>query len=243
MKYRIALVEYLNTMPFSEGLKLSGLEDQMEVHRVTPAECAALFQQDKVDISLCPIGALEDMPPHEVVSDFCIGADGDVESVMLLSHVPIHKIEKVRLDEHSKTSNKLVQILADRYWQTNWKFYFDANEKQPLSCVMIGDKVFDHKKSYPFRNDLAGEWKAMTGLPMTFAVWIAKPGVPIEVIQQLDAAFKLGIDYIKSPETILPAWQKKYLLNNISYSFDRRKKEAMQLFLQYADSLVSASST
>jgi predicted solute-binding protein len=37
----------------------------------------------------------------------------------------LHKIEKVKLDEHSKTSNKLVQILADRYWQTNWKYYFD----------------------------------------------------------------------------------------------------------------------
>ena len=212
----------------------------MEVHRVIPSACAALFREGKVDISLCPVGALEDMPAHEVVSDYCIGADGDVESVMLLSHVPIHKIEKVRLDEDSKTSNKLVQILADRYWQTNWKFYFDAHEKQPLSCVMIGDKVFDQKKSYPFRNDLAGEWKAMTGLPMTFAVWIAKSDVPNEVIQQLDAAFRLGIDHIRSADVVLPPWQKKYLLNNISYSFDRRKKEAMQLFLQYADSLVSS---
>lgn len=239
MKYRIALVEYLNTLPFSEGMKMSGLEEKLEVHRVNPAECAALFQQDKVDISLCPVGALEDMPAHEVVGEYCIGADGDVDTVMLLSHVPIHKIEKVRLDEHSRTSNKLVQILADRYWQTNWKYYFDENEKQPLSCVMIGDKVFAQKKNYPFRNDLAGEWKAMTGLSMVFAVWIAKPGVPVELIHELDKACKTGLDYIKTPEANLPEWQKKYLLNNISYPFDLRKKEALQLFLQYADNLVA----
>lgn len=242
MKYRIALVDYLNALPFSEGLRLSGLEEEMEVIRVHPAECAVLFQKELVDISLCPVGALEDMPAHDVVGEYCIGADGDVETVVLLSHVPIHKIEKVRLDDHSRTSNKLVQILADRYWQTNWKYYFDENEKQPLSCVMIGDKVFAHKKSYPFRNDLAGEWKAMTGLPMVFAVWIAKPGVPPEIIQKLDNAFKLGLDFIRSPECLLPDAQKKYLLNNISYSFDRRKKEAMQLYLQYADSLVSSPS-
>ena len=238
MKYRIALVEYLNTLPFSEGLRLSGLENEMEVHRVTPAQCAVLFQEGKVDICLCPIGALEDMPPHEICGNFCIGADGDVETVVLLSHVPIHQIEKVRLDHESKTSNKLVQILADRYWQTNWKYYFDQQEKQPLSCVMIGDKVFAQKKTYPFKHDLAGEWKAMTGLPIVFAVWIAKTGVPVEIIQELDKAFQLGIDFIKTPEAGIEEWQKKYLLNNISYTLDRRKKEAMQLFLQYADSLV-----
>ncbi len=239
MKYRLALVEYLNTLPFSEGLRLSGLDQQMEVLPVNPAECAALFKQGKVDISLCPVAALEDMPPHEICGDFCIGADGDVETVVLLSHVPIHKIEKVRLDSQSKTSNKLVQILADRYWQTNWKYYFDENEKQPLSCVMIGDKVFEQKKGYPYRNDLAGEWKAMTGLPMVFAVWIARPGIDIEFIKEMDNAFKMGIDFVRSPDSIIPAWQKKYLLNNISYSLDRRKREGMQLFLQYADNLVT----
>ena len=241
MKYRLALVEYLNTLPFLEGLRLSGLDQQMEVHRVTPAECALLFQQGKVDISLCPVGALEDMPQNDICGDFCIGADGGVETVVLLSHVPIHQIEKVGLDEHSKTSNKLVQILADRYWQTNWKYYFNDQEKQPLSCVMIGDKVFEQKKNYPYRFDLAGEWKAMRGLPMVFAVWITKHGVPNEVIQDLNNAFKSGIDFIRSPDSVIPEWQKKYLLNNISYSFDHRKREAMQLFLQFADQLVAIS--
>lgn len=237
MKYRIALVEYLNTLPFSEGLRRSGLEQQMEVHRVTPSECARLFQNGDVDISLCPIGALEDMPAYEVVGEYCLGADGDVESVALLSHVPIHKIEKVRLDRDSKTSNKLVRILAERYWQTNWKYYFDDNEKQPLSCVMIGDKVFEQKKNYPYRNDLAGEWKAMTGLSMVFAVWIARPGVSEEMISDLNAAFKNGLEYIATSEAGLLDWQKKYLSKNMSYTFDRRKKEAMQLFLQYAESV------
>lgn len=239
MKYRIALVEYLNTLPFSEGLRLSGLDQQMEVHHVSPSQCALLFQEGKVDISLCPVGALEDMPLHEIFGEFCIGADGDVETVVLLSHVPIHQIEKVRLDEQSKTSNKLVQILADKYWQTNWKYYFNHQEKQPLSCVMIGDKVFDEKKNYPYRNDLAGEWKAMTGLPMVFAVWIASPGVSKEVMQDLDNAFMLGIEFVRSAESVIPEWQKKYLRDNISYLLDRRKREAMQMFLQYAENLVA----
>ena len=242
MKYRIALVEYLNTLPFSEGLRLSGLESQMEVHRVLPAKCASMFREGKVDISLCPVGALEDMPTHEIIGNYCIGADGNVESVVLLSHVAVHQIERVRLDSDSKTSNKLLQVLAERYWHYNWKYYFDDKEEQPLSTVMIGDKAFERKKSYPFRYDLAGEWKAMTSLPMVFAVWIAKPEVSKEIISELDAAFKLGIDFIRSGESGIEEWKKKYLLNNISYNLDQKKKEAMQLFLQYSNNLVAISS-
>jgi chorismate dehydratase len=237
IKYRLALVEYLNTFPFSEGMKLAGLDQQIDVQRVSPATCATLFQSGQVDISLCPVGALEDMPGHEICSDYCIGADGDVDTVMLLSQVPMHQIEKVRLDPNSKTSNKLVQVLTDRYWKVRWKFYHDTKEEVPTSCVMIGDKVFDQKKNYPIRYDLAGAWKSMTGLPMVFAVWIARPDVPPEVIQQLNDAFKMGVDNIATNES-LQDWQKKYLLKNISYPFDRRKKEAMELFLQYAGDLV-----
>ena len=74
---------------------------------------------------------------------------------------------------------------------------------------------------------------------MVFAVWIAGPNVSKEIIVELDAAFKLGIDFIRSAESGIEAWKKKYLMNNISYNLDQKKKEAMQLFLQYADRLVT----
>ena len=112
MSYRLALVEYLNTFPFSEGLRLSGFDQQHELHRVTPSMCAQLFQERKVDISLCPIGALRDMPDYKICGKYCIGADGEVGTVELLSQVPIEQIIKVRLDDQSRTSNILLQILA-----------------------------------------------------------------------------------------------------------------------------------
>src|SRR5688572_22700459 len=124
MSYRLALVEYLNTYPFSEGIRLTGLESKIEVHRVIPSLCAQLFEERRVDISLCPVGALMDMPDYEIQGKYCIGADGKVDTVMLLSDVPVEEISRVRLDDHSRTSNILLQILAKKHWKKEWKYFF-----------------------------------------------------------------------------------------------------------------------
>ena len=137
MSIRLALVEYLNTFPFSEGIRRTGLDQDLEIHRVTPAFCAQLFQERKVDISLCPIGALRDMPDHRICGRYCIGADGEVDTVLLLSQLPLEDIIRVRLDDHSRTSNILLQVLAKNFWKKDWKFYFGPQEERADSCLMI----------------------------------------------------------------------------------------------------------
>lgn len=237
MKYSIALVEYLNTWPFSTGVKLSNLDAELNFQHVTPAQCAQLFEEGKVDISLCPVGALADLPAYEVRGKYCIGADGPVETVVLLSKVPIDQIRSVRLDDHSRTSNKLVQILADKLWMKNWDFYFDDSDQLAETCLMIGDKVFEHKKDFPYHYDLATGWKELTGLPMVFAVWVTRPGVPDQVMDALDQACSMGLEILQHGESGLSEWQKDYLVNKISYPLDSKKRKAMKCYLEMAESL------
>lgn len=231
MRYRLALVEYLNTFPFSEGIRLSGLENRLEVHRVNPSLCARLFQERKVDISLCPVGALNDMPDHEICGKYCIGADGEVGTVLLLSKVPIGQIKKVRLDDHSRTSNLLLQILAKQYWKKEWSYYFSSYDDFPEACLMIGDKVFENKNNFAYSYDLAQVWKLMTGLPMVFAVWIAKSSLPQDIIDSIDDSFEMGIASVRGENSSLEKWQKDYLLNCLSYERDEPKMEALRLYL------------
>lgn len=233
MPYRLALVEYLNTYPFSEGIRRSGLEETIEVHRVIPSLCAQLFQERRVDISLCPVGALRDMPDHKICGKYCIGADGSVESVMLLSQVPLEEIAHVRLDDHSRTSNTLLQILADKYWNRKWKYFFSEDKELPETCLMIGDKVFTYRSQFAYAYDLAEIWKLMTGLPMVFAVWIATPDVEDEIIQQIDDAFESGMASVENGDSSLEPWQRDYLMNSISYPRDDEKMKALSLFRAY----------
>lgn len=240
MKYRIALVEYLNTWPFSTGIKLSDLESQFEIIHATPAQCAQLFVEGKVDVSLCPVGALSELPAHIIQGQYCIGADGPVETVVLLSKVPLNEITLVRLDDHSRTSNQLVKILAQKHWKKEWTYYHRNNNGSAQSCLMIGDKVFDQKENYPYQYDLSTAWKQFTGLPMVFAVWVTSPKVPDHVMHALDDACALGLDMLKNKETGLATWQAKYLTNKISYPLDDQKKDAMRRFLVFSEMIMEA---
>jgi chorismate dehydratase len=234
---RIALVEYLNTYPFSLGMQKTGFDKLHTIQPVIPSQCAVLYKEGAVDISLCPVGALKEMPAYDVVGKYCIGANGPVKTVVLLSKVPLNQIKSVRLDNHSRTSNLLLQVLAARHWQTSWSYYDVENNGSAESCLMIGDKVFENAKAYPFQYDLAEAWKALTGLPMVFAVWIANPDVPADVIAGIDQSFEVGMEAIKAGETNLEKWQIDYLIKSISYTMDFAKREALKVFLQYSSAL------
>lgn len=229
MIYRLALVEYLNTFPFSEGFRLLNAHD-LSVFPVTPAECARMFRDGEAEISLCPVGALGELPDHRIFGKYCIGADGKVGTVMLFSNKPIDEIHRVKLDHHSRTSNLLLQVLAKHFWKNDWSFYFDEDDVPAESCVMIGDKVFESRSKYSFHYDLGEQWKLMTGLPMVFAVWIARKSVPEEILQRIDRAFELGMDAVFNSNGRLQDWEKDYLLNNIDYPFDEDKKKTLKLF-------------
>ena len=42
------------------------------------------------------------------------------------------------------------------------------------------------------------------------------------------------MEFVTQKENGLEAWQRHYLTHNISYTFDKDKREAMQLFFQWA---------
>ena len=240
---RVALVEYLNTYPFSSGMQMTGFEAEHLIHRVIPAQCATLFKEGNVDLSLCPVGALGELPAYDIVGKYCIGADGPVKTVMLLSKVPLPDITAVRLDDHSRTSNLLLQILAQRHWKKTWSYYQDNSNGAATACIMIGDKVFDKAASYPYQYDLAQAWKELTGLPMVFAVWIATPGMDEAVVRGIDEAFEKGMQAIVEGASSLAPWQVDYLTQSISYTLDAGKREALTLFTTWAKALVSSGST
>ena len=240
-RQRIALVEYLNTRPFTEGLRLSGMDREHDLLFGPPSACARLFAEGRADISLCPVGALGAVGAYKRWSDYCIGADGPVRTVALFSRVPLEAIRRVRLDDHSRTSNQLLAILASRYWGTDWDFYTDKVEPLPESALMIGDKVFAAEDHYPYKYDLAEAWTELTGLPMVFAVWIARPDVPDELLAKLNAAFKAGMDWIDHSPSELTAGQLDYIRHSIAYGFGERQQEAMERYLRWAAETPSLS--
>jgi chorismate dehydratase len=58
-KIKIALVSYINTIPFIKAIQSSDvLKDKIELIIDYPAKCAELIKSGQVDGGLIPVGAL-----------------------------------------------------------------------------------------------------------------------------------------------------------------------------------------
>lgn len=247
---KICAVSYLNTKPF-----LYGIEQQFnewEIILQIPSLCVEHFKSHLSDIALIPVGSLLDFQEIHLVDNFCIGANGKVDSVFLFSQKPIQNIERIYLDTHSRTSNGLIKILVKYHWNLNIPFHHTPTHQDSFQwiddisgAVVIGDRAIQLKNQYPYVYDLAYEWKKWTGLPFVFAVWAFHHSQNVlEHLESLKQCFALGIQSIEKVATI---WSNTfqtdrnqvlfYYQNNISYELDFQKKEALKLFLQYLSHL------
>lgn len=239
----IAAVSYLNTIPFLYGIRHSA-GSGAELLLSPPNGCAQAFDSRKADIALIPVGALGGLADRDfdIVTPWCIGADGPVRTVVMMSDSPLNEIRRVRLDGHSMTSVRLAKTLARQYWKINPKWE-EPDDYRALAApepgdafVLIGDKVFDNERRFARTWDLAEEWKKHTDLPFVFAVWVARKSVPDETIAAFEDALMLGMERIW--ESILESeyadrdYAYEYLTRNIDYFFDGPKHKALQRFVE-----------
>jgi len=241
-KIKLGAVSYLNTKPLLYGIKRSKkLMEMIELVEDYPAKIAAMLVDGTIDAGLAPVAVIPRLREHHIVSDYCIGANGDVASVCLFSEVPVNKIEKVLLDYQSRTSVNLCKVLLKHYWKIGprieeAKENYISEIKGTTAGVVIGDRALNQRKVSPYIYDLAGSWKAMTGLPFVFATWIANKKLPADFITLFNEANKLGLLHINEviAENPCPVYDlQTYYATNISYTLDEQKLKGMKQFLQY----------
>jgi chorismate dehydratase len=245
-KIRISAVSYTNTKPFLYGLQHTDIINQIDLSLDIPADCAQKLIDDKVDIGLIPVAAILNLPQWEIVSDYCIGAEGAVNSVFIFSNCEIHNVKYLQLDPESRSSNNLGRVLLKNYWKvtpeliTDAKDYSQSNEPN-TAFVQIGDRTFGKKDKYPFVYDLAEEWKNFTGLPFVFAAWIANKTIPQDFIAAFSQSLQYGLDHRSEVLKELAAREdfdlEDYLMHKLNFDLTEDKKKALYLFLDYVKAL------
>lgn len=247
-KVRISAVSYLNTKPFLYGIRHSGMEKDIKLSLDTPSVCAEKLLQNRVDIGLVPIAILPELREYYILSDYCIGGKGTVQSVLLLSEVKLDELKNILLDYQSRTSVLLTRILADRYWNINpqWIEAQEGYEKQIKGAtggIVIGDRALQLRDSFPYQYDLSEEWYTYTGLSFVFACWTANKKLPSPFLEKFEKAIAFGIQNKEkaieewTPKTIGTFNVQEYLKRHISYELDEDKKRGMNLFLNYINEL------
>lgn len=241
-KIKISAITYLNTKPFLYGIMHNDLIDLIDLSLDVPSVCADKLIAGTVDLGIIPVAEISEIKGAEIVTDYCIACSGKVRTVVLASMVPLEEVEKIVLDYQSRTSVQLVRILVRDYWQIDpeWQNgeanYIEKDLNGTTAGVIIGDRVFEAEKQFPYIYDLGEAWKAHTGLDFVFACWVANKPLESAFVEKFERALYDGIVHI--PEVIAeyqlryPDYPfEEYFRENIFYHLDESKRKGMELFL------------
>ncbi|MFA6946195.1 MAG: menaquinone biosynthesis protein [Pedobacter sp.] len=230
-KIKVSAVCYTNSKPFVYGIMHSGILDQIDLSLDIPSVCANKLVENQVDIGLVPVAALLQIKDYQIISNYCIGAKGSVDSVFIFSHKPIQEIKTLQLDSQSRTSNNLSRVLLKHHWKISPEL---VNTGAADSFVQIGDRTFGNRNHYPYQYDLAAEWYEYTGLPFVFAVWASNKPIPEDFKLTFNAALKYGLehrrDVIAGLEKIDNFDLDDYLMKKIDFNLDNEKLLALSRF-------------
>src|SRR5271169_5972497 len=116
-KIRVGAVNYLNTKPLIENL--STFAPNIDLSLEVPSKLADQLHDGDLDVALIPAIEYFRAGNYSIVPDIAIGSRGPVLSVTLFSRVPWEDIRSVALDEGSRTSAALAQILLKRRYRVD----------------------------------------------------------------------------------------------------------------------------
>jgi chorismate dehydratase len=246
---RIGAVTYLNTVPLVRGLP--ELLPAADVSFDHPSRLADQLAEGRLDVALAPSIELARHPEWSIVSTACIGCRGPVLSVKTLFRKPPAEVKTLALDEGSRTSAVLTQILLADKHHVNPRLETLPVGVSPLessadAVLVIGDRAI-RSPSTGFCEtwDLGEQWVRATGLPFVFALWVARPGVDApELETALDAARDQGL---RELEVIAEEQSKamglprdlvlSYLRDNLNFHLDARERQGLDLFFRRAAAL------
>lgn len=234
-KIKVSVVSYTNTKPFIYGIQHSPVLEQIDLSLDIPSDCASKLIEKQVDIGLIPVAAIPFVPNAQIISSFCIGSIGAVDSVFIFSDVPVEKIKTLKLDPQSRTSNNLAKVLLKNHFKVAVDFTTDQSATTD-AMVLIGDRTFGRKGDFNYAYDMGEEWMKFTGLPFMYAAWVANKPLSETFLKDFDAALAKGIKNIPTVITQLPANGgidiANYLQKKLNFNLTPEKIKAKELFLK-----------
>jgi chorismate dehydratase len=253
-RLRISAISYLNTAPLMWDFEHGGASPFFDISYTLPSACARALQAGTADIGIIPAAAYAEIPGLQVLPGVAIASRRTVRSILLVSKVPVEKIQTVALDTSSMTSVALTKILFEK-WLGGGRTFTDMspNVEQMLAKhdagLLIGDPALQVDRSHYLTLDLAEEWIRHTGKPFVFAFWAVRGAALSEASPALDLAqvFQDSRDHGLTPASlkqIAREWAprlnlredevRSYLTENIHYELDPGCLEGLQLFYRYA---------
>lgn len=246
MRLRVGIVDFLNSRPLAWGFRPEVCPEGVEPVYGSPARLADMLAAGSLDVGLVPVVEAARLAGARVLPGLCIGAVREVRSVLLVSRRPIARVRRIALDEGSRTSAALVRVLAAQRWGIEPEYVPHPPDLTAMldtadAALLIGDPALHVDRGDLQIWDLAGEWKAMTGLPFVFAAWTRRPGIELTpeqeglFIRSLEAGLA-DLERIVADSSrdtgLAPELLHRYFTHHLHYRLGPEERAGMDAFLQ-----------
>ncbi|WP_369233991.1 menaquinone biosynthetic enzyme MqnA/MqnD family protein [Streptomyces sp. R21] len=224
---RVGHIQFLNCLPLYWGLARTGTLLDFELTKDTPEKLSEKLVQGDLDIG--PITLVEFLKHADdlvAFPDIAVGCDGPVMSCVIVSQVPLDRLDgaRVALGSTSRTSVRLAQLLLAEQVGVQ-PSYYTCPPDLPLmmqeadAAVLIGDAALRANLHEAAQlglevHDLGAMWKEWTGLPFVFAVWAARrdylerePEVTRKVHEAFLASRDLSLDEVGKVAEQAARWE------------------------------------
>lgn len=249
MTLRIGAVSYLNTKPLIYGLQ-ARLPDSKLVLDL-PSRLADRLADGELDVALIP--SVEFLRSRElvIVSDACIACHGPVRSVRLLLRKPAAEIRSLALDEGSRTSAALAQVLLAEAHGVRPELRplpidADYSRVDADAVLIIGDRAMEVDLSaYAQVWDLGEHWNHINHLPFVFAMWVTtRPFASTPLATALQDCRDQGLRNLSEIVASEAAQYdltdddcRNYFENQLYFHLGQRELAGLELFRAHASQL------
>lgn len=234
-------MNYRNAKPLVYGLEQPALTKIIDLSFDYPARLVEQLNNGQIDIGLVPVAAIPQIIGARIIGDHGIATDGKVASVALFSHSPLEEVDSVILDYQSRTSVALLRILMQDHWQKTVEYLESSGDEYidrivgRTAGLIIGDRALMNLDHFPYVYDLGSAWKALTGLPFVFAVWVSSRELDADFQERFEQANEIGLDHL---EELAAIWELPgvdmvaYYRDRIRFQIDPQRRKGLDRFLE-----------
>ena len=230
---RLGRISYVNMAPV-----FYRLEAEVDEVAGVPTELNRKLLDGELDVA--PISSIEyarNANRLRLLPRLCVSSEGAVDSIQLVTRLPLEQVRTVAVTPESATSAVLTKVLLPSAEHVAFGEEADAT-------LLIGDAALKSAFEDPTpHHDLGRLWLERTGLPMVFAVWAAREPVAPGVAA-LEEALVASVRQARAEPEILareaserygyPAGFLARYFEKLRYRFGPRERAGLYTFLELA---------
>ena len=230
---RLGRISYVNMAPVFHRLSYE-VEEVVGV----PTQLNRMLIDGEIDVA--PISSIEyarNADKLRLLPRLCVSSEGAVDSIQLVTRLPIGSVRSVAVTPESATSVVLTRVLLPHV-------EIRSLEEEADATLLIGDAALRSAYEDPTpHHDLGRLWLERTGLPMVFAVW-AMPEPVVDGFADLEHALVSSVRLARAESELLayeassrygyPAGFLARYFEKLRYSFGPRERAGLYTFFEMA---------